>query len=59
MFVDGEQVVQDGHCLTIDLDTELDALEAAQQRSIERVPSMDYAGRTAEEMSPFVFDIEP
>ena len=59
VFVDGKQVVQGGHCLTIDLDAELKALEAAQQRSIERVPSMDYAGRTAEEMSPFVFNIAP
>ncbi|MFK7967310.1 MAG: amidohydrolase family protein [Burkholderiaceae bacterium] len=59
VFVDGQQVVRDGRCLTIDLDAELAALEAAQQRCLERVPSLDHSGRTAQEMSPFVFQIEP
>ena len=57
VFVDGQQVVRDGRCLTIDLDTELEALEAAQQRSMERVPSIDYANRTADELSPMVYEV--
>ncbi|MDP6690531.1 MAG: amidohydrolase family protein [Alphaproteobacteria bacterium] len=58
VFVDGQQVVRDGRCLTIDLDAELEALEAAQQRSMTRVPSIDYAGRTADELSPMVYEID-
>jgi cytosine/adenosine deaminase-related metal-dependent hydrolase len=57
VYVDGLQVVKNGKCLTIDLDAELEALEAAQQRSMERVPSIDFAGRTAEEMAPMVYDM--
>ena len=57
VYVDGRQVVGDGRCLTIDLDAELEALEAAQVRSMARVPSIDYAGRTAEELAPMMYDI--
>ena len=58
VYVDGSQVVADGKCLTIDLDSELGALEAAQVRSMARVPDIDFAGRTADEMSPMVYDVE-
>jgi cytosine/adenosine deaminase-related metal-dependent hydrolase len=58
VYVDGRHVVRDGKCLTINLDAELEALEAAQRRSMERVPSIDHAGRTADEMSPMVYDIQ-
>jgi cytosine/adenosine deaminase-related metal-dependent hydrolase len=57
VYVDGRLVVENGRCLTIDLDTELTALEAAQQRSIERVPEIDFANRTADEMAPMVYDV--
>ena len=57
VYVDGQLVVQNGKCLTIDLDTELEALEAAQIRSMDRVPSIDYAGRSADEMAPMVYGI--
>ncbi|MAI98050.1 MAG: N-ethylammeline chlorohydrolase [Nisaea sp.] len=59
VYVDGQQVVANGRCLTIDLDHELTALEAAQQRSIARVPELDYAGRSAADMAPMVFDHQP
>ena len=55
VYVDGQLVVQNGKCLTIDLDAELEALEAAQIRSMDRVPSIDYAGRSADEMAPMVY----
>ncbi|MFP6746081.1 MAG: amidohydrolase family protein [Alphaproteobacteria bacterium] len=57
VYVDGRLVVENGRCLTIDLDTELTALEAAQQRSIERVPEIDFANRTADEMAPMVYGV--
>lgn len=57
VWVDGNQVVRDGECLTIDLPDALEHLEAAQRRSIDRVQSMDYANRTAEELSPLVFGV--
>jgi len=57
VYVDGRLVVENGKCLTIDLDAELTALEAAQQRSMERVPEIDFANRTADEMAPMVYDI--
>ncbi|MEC7123864.1 MAG: N-ethylammeline chlorohydrolase, partial [Pseudomonadota bacterium] len=55
VFVDGRQVVAEGRCTTIDLDHELDQLEAAQARSLERVSTLDHAGRDAETLSPMVF----
>ncbi|MDA1101877.1 MAG: amidohydrolase family protein [Proteobacteria bacterium] len=58
VYVDGQLVVQDGRCLTIDLDAELEALEAAQVRSIARVPGIDYAKRTAAELAPMVYDVD-
>jgi cytosine/adenosine deaminase-related metal-dependent hydrolase len=57
VYVDGNLVVEGGKCLTIDLDAELMALEAAQQRSIERVPEIDFANRTADELAPMVYDV--
>lgn len=57
VYVDGRLVVENGKCLTIDLDAELEALEAAQERSMARVPSIDFAGRSAAEMAPMVYDI--
>ena len=37
VYVDGRLVVENGHCLTIDLDAELTTLEAVQMRYMERV----------------------
>ena len=50
-------MVKNGHCLTIDLDAELTALEAAQKKSTERVWEIDFANRTAEEMAAMDYDI--
>jgi 5-methylthioadenosine/S-adenosylhomocysteine deaminase len=54
VYVDGIQVVEDGRALNIDLQAASEALEAAQQRSMERVPGLDWAGRDAEALSPMV-----
>ncbi|NKB54811.1 MAG: amidohydrolase family protein [Alphaproteobacteria bacterium] len=55
VYVDGVCVVKEGRPLNIDLSAASDALEAAQQRSMERVPELDWAGRDAEALSPMVF----
>lgn len=52
VFVNGEQVVSDRKVLTMDQDEVLDRLEAGQKRALERVPTMDWAKRTAEQISP-------
>jgi 5-methylthioadenosine/S-adenosylhomocysteine deaminase len=57
VYVDGQQVVADGRLLTFDLDAANEALEAAQQRSLARTPTLDWAGRTADEMSPMVYPV--
>jgi 5-methylthioadenosine/S-adenosylhomocysteine deaminase len=52
VFVNGEQVVADRKVLTMDQDEVLDRLEAGQRRALARVPTMDWAKRTAEQVSP-------
>ena len=52
----GRKVVEDGRCLSIDLHEASTRLQEAQQRSLARTPSLDWAGRSDEEMSPMVFD---
>lgn len=54
VFVDGICVVENGRALNIDLQAASEALEAAQQRSMERVPGLDWAGRDTEALSPMV-----
>ena len=57
VYVDGRLVVKNGHCITIDLDAELTALEAAQMRFKERIRENDFANRTAEELAPMDYDV--
>ena len=52
VYVDGRQVVRGGVCLSIDIDSELAALEQAQQRAMARVPGLDWAGRSVDELAP-------
>ncbi len=52
VFVDGEQVVRDGVCLTIDVAAESQALEEAQARSMAKVPDRDWAGRDTDRLAP-------
>ena len=56
VWVDGRRVVRDREVLGIDLPSALAALEAAQRRSMERVPGLDWAARSAVELSPMVLD---
>ena len=56
VWIDGRQVVKDREVLGIDLASALAGLEAAQARSMERVPGIDWAARSAAELSPMVLD---
>ena len=57
VYVDGELVVEKGEVLTMDYRSALHALGEAQARSLERTPSLDWAGRGAAELSPMVLPI--
>ena len=59
VYVNGEQMVKDRKVLTMDQDEVLDRLEAGQKRAIERVPSVDWAKRTAEQISPLSLPVVP
>ena len=50
-------MVEDRRVLTMDQDEVLDRLESGQRRALDRVPSMDWAKRTAEQVSPMSLPI--
>jgi cytosine/adenosine deaminase-related metal-dependent hydrolase len=52
VFVDGAQLVADGKVTTIDVESALAELDAAQQRSMANTPKVDRLGRTALELVP-------
>jgi len=54
VFVEGEQVLKAGECLTIDLAAESQALAEAQARSMAKVPERDWAGRDTDTLAPMV-----
>lgn len=56
VFVDGECVVTDGKVMTMDMESVLEALQEAQARSMSSIPDLDWAGRSAEKLSPMVFE---
>jgi cytosine/adenosine deaminase-related metal-dependent hydrolase len=49
------QVVTDGKVMTTDMENALEALQEAQARSMSSIHDVDWAGRTAEELSLMVF----
>ena len=57
VYVDGNLVVSDRKVLTIDQDAALDAVQAGQDRMMERMPSADWAHRTADQISPMSFPV--
>jgi cytosine/adenosine deaminase-related metal-dependent hydrolase len=57
VYVAGEQVVRDGRVLTIDVEAAHAALAEAQAASLQGVPGRDWAGRTAETLSPLVYPV--
>ena len=57
VYVDGRLVVQEGRVKTIDYEEASAALEAAQQRSLAKTAALDWAGRSADQLSPMVYEV--
>lgn len=57
VFVDGREILRDGKPLAFDYADASARLEEAQKRAIEKVPSLDWGRRTAEEITPPTFAI--
>ena len=52
VYIDGQLVVRDHRVLTLDHDDASARLEEAQVRAFEKIPELDWAGRTADQLSP-------
>jgi 5-methylthioadenosine/S-adenosylhomocysteine deaminase len=55
VFVGGQQVVRDGKALAFDYADATARLAIAQRRAIEKVPRLDWAGRSVAEIMPLTF----
>lgn len=58
VYVNGELTVRDREVLTMDQDDVHQRLQDGQARAFARVPQMDWAKRTADEISPLCLPIE-
>jgi cytosine/adenosine deaminase-related metal-dependent hydrolase len=52
VYVNGELVVKNRQVLTMDQNDVHDRLQAGQDRAMQRIPGIDWAKRTADEISP-------
>ena len=52
VFIDGHKVVEDGEVLTLDYRAAAAELHEAQQRAALKVPELDWAHRSADQVSP-------
>jgi 5-methylthioadenosine/S-adenosylhomocysteine deaminase len=52
VYIGGKLVVKDGEVLSMDFRGAVERLEEAQRRMLPRVPSFDYAKRTADQIAP-------
>jgi len=57
VFIDGKLVVADGEILTLDYENALIEMDAAQIRSIRKVPELDFQNRTLDELAPMTFPL--
>lgn len=55
VYVDGEPVVRDGEVLPMDYRAAAEALHEAQRRVLDRAPSLDWARRPVDQISPPTF----
>jgi 5-methylthioadenosine/S-adenosylhomocysteine deaminase len=52
VYVDGRKLVADGKVLSIDYPAAAASLAKAQRRIVERAPSLDWAGRSLDQLAP-------
>jgi len=57
VFIDGRPVVADGEILTLDYQSALAEIDAAQIRSIRKVPELDFQHRTLDQLAPMTFPV--
>jgi cytosine/adenosine deaminase-related metal-dependent hydrolase len=58
VFIDGKQVVADGEVLTLEYESSLIEMDAAQIRSIRNVPELDFQNRTLDQLAPMTFPVK-
>jgi len=57
VYVDGVRVVADGKIMTMDYDTALGGMDAAQERAVQMVPELDENNRSLDEIAPLTFPV--
>ena len=57
VFIDGKQVVANGEVLTLEYESSLIEMDAAQIRSIRKVPELDFQNRTLDQLAPMTFPV--
>ena len=57
VFIDGKQVVANGEVLTLEYESSLAEMDAAQIRSIRNVPELDFQNRTLDQLAPMTFPV--
>ena len=57
VFIDGRQVVANGDVLTLEYESSLNEMDAAQIRSIRKVPELDFQNRTLDQLAPMTFPV--
>ena len=57
VFIDGKLVVADGEICTLDYENALIEMDAAQVRSIRKVPELDFQNRTLDQLAPMAFPV--
>jgi cytosine/adenosine deaminase-related metal-dependent hydrolase len=58
VYIDGKPVVADGEILTLDYERALAEIDAAQIRSIQRVPEIDFQNRTLDQLAPMTYPVK-
>ena len=58
VFIDGKQVVANGDVLTLEYESSLIEMDAAQIRSIQKVPELDFQNRTLDQLAPMTFPVK-
>ncbi len=57
VFIDGKQVVSNGDVLTLEYESSLNEMDAAQIRSIRNIPELDSQNRTLDQLAPMTFPV--